>query len=199
MEYDILLSLIVFSVVSSVTPGPNNIMLLASGVNYGFTKTIPHIMGIVLGFSFMCLCIGFGLGTLFQLYPQLLGYLKIAALIYIAYLSWQTAFSKALDSGKSKKARPMTFIEAALFQWVNPKAWVMGLTAITLYVSTEHPILSVMIISLVFGLTNIPCQSAWTAFGVALRSFLADPLRLKIFNFTMGTLLILSVIPIFLT
>lgn len=174
-------------------------MLLASGVNYGFVKTIPHIMGIVLGFSFMCLCIGFGLGTLFQLYPQLLDYLKIIALVYIAYLSWKTAFSKAIDSGKTKKSRPMSFTEAALFQWVNPKAWVMALTAITLYVNTEHPILSVVLVSLIFALTNLPCQSAWTVFGMALRTFLSDERRLRIFNITMGALLILSVAPIIFT
>lgn len=196
MTFEILIALVVFALASSITPGPNNIMLLASGVNYGFVKSIPHILGIIFGFSFMCLCMGLGLGALFQTYPQLLSYLQVVALIYLVYLSWKTAFSKAIDSDKAKKSRPMTFIESCLFQWVNPKAWVMGLTAMTLFVSPEHPILSVVIISVVFGFTNIPCQCAWTISGVAMRRFLADERRLRIFNITMGALLLLSVAPL---
>lgn len=199
MSYETLIALTVFAVVISISPGPNNIMLLASGVNYGFAKSIPHILGVAFGLSFLCLCIGFGLGTLFQLYPQLLVYLKVFALIYLVYLSWRTAFSKVISTNKSGVSRPMTFIEACLFQWVNPKAWVMLITMITLYTNADQPTLSLIIVAVVFILTNLPSQSVWALFGMTLRNFLSKERHIRIFNIATGVLLILSIAPVVLS
>ena len=175
-------------------------MVMTSGVNYGFIKTIPHVLGIVIGFSFMNICFAVGLGRLFQLYPGILVYLKIIACIYLVWLSWRIAFSKVVAKDKpTKKSRPLSFIEAALFQWVNPKALVMALSVATLYVVPEQLALSAIAIAVTFISIQIFCQSAWAAFGVALRGFLTEPKRLRIFNICMGTLLILSIVPIVFT
>ncbi len=196
MAWELIFGLAVFAFVSSITPGPNNIMLLASGVNYGFIRTLPHSLGVSLGFGFMFLFIGFGLGALLQAYPWLLTYLKVIALIYMLYLSWRIAFSKAIDSENVKVSKPMTFIEACLFQWINPKAVIMAATAATLYVDSENTIQSVLLVALIFSLINFPSVNMWTLFGTMLRNFLSDPRRLRIFNFMMGGLLILSIVPI---
>lgn len=199
MSIELLIGLAVFSLVSSITPGPNNIMLLTSGVNFGFRRTVPHMLGICIGFFILLLSVGFGLGALLKLYPPLFGFLKIAAMVYLVYLSWRIAISRSLKSAEQGSGRPMNFLEAALFQWVNPKAWVMALTAMTLYVHADKPILSIFIVAAVFALINLPSVSCWAGFGVALRDFLSEPRRLRIFNITMGILLIASVVPIFLS
>ena len=196
MSYEILIAFTIFAMATSMAPGPNNIMLMASGVNYGFVKTIPHILGVVCGFGVICLCVGFGLGTLFQLYPQLFIYLKVFALIYLVYLSWRIAFSKVIPSSKTQKSRPMTFIEVCLFQWVNPKAWVMIITAMTLYTNVDEPVLSVLLISLIFAIINLPTHSIWAILGVVLRKFLSKERHVRIFNMATGALLILSIIPV---
>ena len=197
MSYEIILSLAVFVFVTTATPGPNNIMLLTSGVNYGFVKSIPHILGILFGFSFMTICFAVGLGRLFQLYPEILVYLKVVACLYLVWLSWRIAFSKAVAKEQTaKKSRPLTLIEAALFQWVNPKALVMGLSIVTLFLVPEQLLLSVILVPTTVMSVQIFCLSAWAGFGVALRVFLSDPKRLRIFNICMGVLLILSIVPI---
>ena len=172
-------------------------MLLTSGVNYGFVKSIPHILGILFGFSFMTMCFAVGLGRLFQLYPEILVYLKVVACLYLVWLSWRIAFSKAVAKEQTaKKSRPLTLIEAALFQWVNPKALVMGLSIVTLFLVPEQLLLSVILVPTTVMSVQIFCLSAWAGFGVALRVFLSDPKRLRIFNVCMGVLLILSIVPI---
>lgn len=196
MALELVIGLAVFAFVSSITPGPNNIMLLTSGVNYGFVRTIPHLLGVSMGFYFMTACLGLGLSGLLQLYPMLLDYLKIFAFAYLVYLSWRIAFSKSIGSSAKATSRPMSFIEACLFQWVNPKAVIMAVTALSIYVDESNPLFSLFLVGLIFTLINLPSISVWVVFGVSLRKFLSDPKRLRIFNFIMGGLLILSVIPI---
>ena len=176
MSYEVVLALVLFAFVVSASPGPNNIMLITSAVNYGFVNSIPHILGVVIGFSFMCMCFAVGLGRLFQLYPSVLIYLKILACAYLVWLSWRIAFSKAVKRDETgKKSRPLSFYEAALFQWVNPKGLVMALSAVTLYAVPDHLVLSAVTIGLIFISVMIFCQTAWAAFGVALRTLLKDP------------------------
>lgn len=196
MALELIIGLAVFAFVSSITPGPNNIMLLTSGVNYGFARTIPHMLGVSLGFYFMVACLGLGLSGLLQLYPRLLDYLKIFAFAYLIYLSWRIAFSKSVSSDAKSTSRPMSFIEACLFQWINPKAVIMALTALSLYVDQRNPLFSLFLVGFIFTVINLPSVSVWVVFGVSLRKFLSDPRRLRIFNFAMGALLILSIIPI---
>lgn len=195
MAYETLVALLVYAFVTSVTPGPNNFMLLASGVNFGFVRTIPHMCGIGFGFFTLLMGVGFGLGAMLTAFPQLHLALKIAGGAYLLYLAWKIAMSRRMGEGGEGRARPMSFIEASLFQWVNPKAWVMAITAMALYQDAQSPYWSVLLIGLVFALTNFPTVSTWAAFGVALRGFLSDPVRLKWFNIGMGVLLAATLWP----
>ena len=194
MTHETLIALALYALVTSVTPGPNNLMLLASGVNFGFRQTIPHMLGIALGFTAMVALVGFGLGAVLTLFPIVFNVLRVLALVYMVWLSWKLASSGSLGSGEAK-ARPMTFIEAALFQWINPKAWAMALTATTLYTVPDMYYLSVILVAGTFGVVNLPSVSCWAGFGVALRGFLSVPARLRIFNVGMAVLLLLSTLP----
>ena len=197
MSLDIFAALILFAFVTSITPGPNNFMLMASGVNFGFRRTIPHMLGIGVGFLSLLLGVGFGLGAVLGAYPALHMALKIAGGAYLVYLAWRIAMARSMGDGKAGEgaARPMTFLEAAAFQWVNPKAWVMAVTAMAVYTSPQAPFLSVVLVAVAFAVVNVPSVSAWAGFGVALRGFLADPVRLKWFNIAMGLLLVASLWP----
>jgi len=189
VTYDAFLALLVYAFVTSITPGPNNFMLLASGVNFGFLRTIPHMLGIGFGFLSLLLGVGFGLGAVLTAFPALHTVLKIAGGAYLLYLAWRIGMSRSLGKDGDVKARPMTFIEASAFQWINPKAWVMAVTAMAVYTNPDAPFLSVLLISGAFALVNLPSVSSWAGFGMALRGFLADPVRLKWFNIAMGLLL----------
>lgn len=197
MSPDIFAALLAFAFVTSITPGPNNLMLMASGVNFGFRRTIPHMLGIGAGFLSLLLGVGFGLGAVLAAWPPLHAGLKLAGGAYLLYLAWRIAMARSMGSadGGGEEARPMTFLEAAAFQWVNPKAWVMAVTAMAVYTNPQAPFLSVVLVSVAFALVNVPCVSTWAGFGVALRGFLADPARLKWFNVVMGLLLVASLWP----
>lgn len=189
-----LAALALFSLVTSITPGPNNLMLLASGVNYGFRRSLPHWLGISGGFVLMAIPVGLGLGALFLAVPQLHDVLKVVAAIYMLYLAWRIASASVVGEARAN-ARPLTFLEAAAFQWVNPKAVFMAVTAMTTYTNPSLVIPSVVTVALVFGLINGPSVMCWLVFGAGMRNFLADPKRLRIFNISMGLLLVLSLWP----
>ncbi|TKT80101.1 LysE family translocator [Aquamicrobium sp. LC103] len=195
MSADVFLALVVFAFVTSITPGPNNFMLMASGVNFGFWRTVPHMLGIGVGFFSLLLGVGFGLGAALTAYPALHVALKVAGGAYLLYLAWRIAMSRSIGDGKDADARPMSFLEAAAFQWVNPKAWVMAVTAMSIYTNPSAPFVSVSLVAIAFALVNVPSVSTWAGFGVALRGFLADPVRLKWFNIAMGALLALTLWP----
>lgn len=197
MTLDIFAALVLFAFVTSVTPGPNNFMLLASGVNFGFGRTIPHMLGIGAGFLSLLLGVGFGLGAVLSAYPALHMALKIGGGAYLLYLAWRIAMTRSMGDGTAaqSEARPMTFLEAAAFQWVNPKAWVMAVTAMAIYTTPQAQFLSVVLVASAFAIVNVPCVSIWAGFGVALRGFLADPVRLKWFNIAMGLMLVASLWP----
>lgn len=195
MAADAFLALLVYAFVTSVTPGPNNLMLLASGVNFGFVRTIPHMLGISAGFLSLLLGVGLGLGAVLTAFPALHLLLKIAGGAYLLYLAWRIAMSRSMSKGAEARGRPMTFLEAAAFQWVNPKAWVMAVTAMAFYVNPQAAYLSVILIGVAFTAVNLPSVSVWAGFGMALRGFLADPVRLKWFNIAMGLLLAATLWP----
>ena len=197
MQPEIFAALVLFAFVTSVTPGPNNLMLLASGVNFGFRRTVPHMFGIGSGFFVLLLAVGFGLGALLERVPLLYAALKIGGALYLLYLAWKIAFSRSMGEAETG-GRPLTFLQAAAFQWVNPKAWVMALGAMAAYTDAENYAASVLIIGVVFALVNVPSVSVWAGFGTALRSFLSDPVRLKWFNMGMGLTLVLSLWPMLL-
>ncbi|MEL0035433.1 MAG: LysE family translocator [Gammaproteobacteria bacterium] len=193
MSLDILLALISFSFVSSITPGPNNIMLMTSGANFGLRRTLPHLMGVSIGFIVMVLLVGVGVMQIFTLFPVTYIILKVISIAYLLYLAYRIAVSASLTSKQSDSAKPLTFIQAALFQWVNPKAWTMALMAITLFAPTQELHL-VAIIASVFGLVNIPCVSAWTILGRSMNKLLKNQRNLHIFNIVMAILLVASVV-----
>jgi len=194
MPLDIFLALLMFSFVSSITPGPNNIMLLASGVNFGFKKTIPHMFGIAFGFGLLLLGVGLGLKELFEQVPPMQLVIKILGVIYMVYLAWQIANSGPVESGEAG-GKPMTFLAAAAFQWVNPKAWVMAIYAMTAFTGEPDFFTSVLIVTGAFVVVNFPSVSVWCGFGVGLREFLSDPKKLRVFNIIMALLLIASLWP----
>ncbi|WP_237151556.1 LysE family translocator [Oryzibacter oryziterrae] len=195
MSIEVLSALIVFAFVSSVTPGPNNMMLLASGVNFGFRRTIPHICGIELGFAALVAAMAFGLGALFELVPVLHTLLKVIGGAYLVWIAWSIASSRSLGQGEGA-GRPMSFWQAAAFQWVNPKAWVMVISAITAYAGPSPNLLVTGLLVAVFAGVGFPAVSIWAAFGALLRDWLADPRRLKLFNLTMAALLLASLWPV---
>lgn len=195
MTSEVLLALAAYAFVTSITPGPNNFMLLSSGVNFGFVRSIPHMLGIGIGFVVLLLAVGFGLGAVLATFPVLHTALKIVGGAYLLYLAWKIAMSRSVESGGDDTAQPMTFLQAAAFQWVNPKAWVMAVTAMAVFSNPANPFLSVVLISAVFGIINLPCVSSWAGFGMALRGFLSDPARLKWFNIAMGVLLAATLWP----
>ncbi len=194
MTLEIFLALVGFSLVSSITPGPNNLMLLASGTNFGMIRSIPHMLGISGGFAFLLLCVGFGLGEILEKAPTLYLALKIAGALYLVYLAWKIANSGPVQKAEAE-GKPMRFFEAAAFQWVNPKAWVMALGSMTAYTNQENYALSVGIVALVFTLVNLPSIAVWCGLGMWLRQFLSDPVRLRFFNIAMAISLVVCLWP----
>jgi len=197
MTADLLFALIGFAFVTSASPGPNNLMLLSSGVNFGVRRTIPHMLGVGLGFGFMIMVIGLGLGQLFTAYPVLHTVLKAVGVTYMLWLAWKIANAGPVGEGRGN-GRPMTFLQAAAFQWVNPKAWAMGLGAIAAYTLPQNYLLSVLLVAITFTLVNIPSVSAWVLFGSVLKTWLANPRVLRAFNIVMALLLVASMIPVVL-
>ncbi len=195
MSLDTILALTIYAIVTSITPGPNNLMLLASGVNFGFARTIPHMLGISLGFGVLLGAVGLGLGAALTAFPALHLALKIAGGAYLLWLAWKIGSARSMTKSRDAAGKPMTFLGAAAFQWVNVKAWVMAVTAMAIYTNPARPFLSVAIIAVVFTALNLPCVSLWAAFGQALRGFLADPARLKWFNIFMGIALAATLWP----
>ena len=194
MSYDLILALLGFAFVTSVTPGPNNMMLLASGVNFGFARSLPHMLGISIGHSLMVFLVGLGLGGVMQAWPPAMILLKGASIGYMLWLAWKIANAGAPGQGKAA-AKPFNFLQAAAFQWVNPKAWAMALGAISAYAG-DGSLASVVIVAAVFAAVNLPSVSVWAAAGEVLRGWLAHPPRLRAFNWTMAGLLVLSLIPV---
>ena len=191
---DVLPALALFAFVTSATPGPNNLMVMASGANFGLRRSVPHMLGISAGFVLMLVLSGLGLGEIFELYPVSLTILKVAATVYMIYLAWKIAH--AAPAGKRRAgAQPMTFLQAAAFQWVNPKAWAMALTTITVYVA-DKGVAMLLLGGLVFALVNLPAITAWTVLGQQMARFLTNPARLRVFNWTMAVLLVASLYPI---
>jgi threonine/homoserine/homoserine lactone efflux protein len=194
MPLETFLALVLFAFTTSITPGPNNMMLFASGVNVGFARTIPHMLGIGVGFLSLLIAVGLGLGALLQTVPVVYTTLKFAGGLYLVWIAWKIGTSRSLSDGKTG-ARPMTFFGAAAFQWVNPKAWVMAVTAMATYTNPEYYVPTVLLVGLAFAAVNVPSVSTWAGFGSALREWLSVPVRLKWFNITMAVLLVASLWP----
>lgn len=194
MTIETFLALVVFAFTTSITPGPNNMMLFSSGVNFGFRRTVPHMLGIGVGFLSLLIGVGFGLGALLHSIPLLYTVLKFAGGAYLVWIAWKIGTSRSLSEGQAG-SKPMTFLGAAAFQWVNPKAWVMAVTAMATYTDQTEYFMTVLLVGVAFAAVNLPSVSTWAGFGSALREWLSVPVRLKWFNITMAVLLVLSLWP----
>ncbi|MBL7250058.1 LysE family translocator [Alloalcanivorax marinus] len=189
-------ALIGFVAVMTGTPGPNNLMLMASGANAGFRRSLPHILGIAFGCQVMLLCVALGLGSLLSRFPEAVTALRIGGALYLLYLAWRLARTRHLKQDH-RDARPLTFAQAALFQWVNPKAWMMILTGMATFTQPAHFTASVTLVAGAFLIIGLPLISAWNLFGAALKSRLHQGHRLAVFNRAMALLLVASLYPTF--
>lgn len=198
LSLDLLLGFALFALVTSITPGPNNTMLLASGVNFGFNRTIPHMLGITCGFFSLVLAVGLGLGAMFQTYPLLYTILRYAGAAYLLYLAWKIAHSGPVSDSRAGNHAPISYWGAAAFQWVNPKAWIMAIGAISTYTPLQGYFFNVVVIAAVFALINLPSVSVWVICGSLLRNLLRDRRWLRLFNWGMALLLVASLYPLLL-
>jgi threonine/homoserine/homoserine lactone efflux protein len=197
MSQPLLIAFVMFAVVMFFTPGPNNVMLLSSGLTYGFRRTLPHIAGITLGFAFMVAAVGLGLGTVFIAYPVLQTILKYAGIAYLIYLAGMIAMSGAVTPRQDNRRGPMTFWAAVLFQWVNVKGWVMAIGIITAYSAVASFPWNIAIQATLMLVLGAVSSMTWTLFGSSLRSFLTSPLAVRVFNVLMALLLLGSLYPVF--
>lgn len=195
MEFEILTGLAAFSFASSITPGPNNLMLMASGANYGFRRTIPHMLGVGIGFVFMVVMVGVGLVQVFNTIPASYTALKVISVVYLLYLAAKIATAAPPAEGASAQGKPFTFLQAAAFQWVNPKGWAMALTAVGAYAPSADPV-SLVLVALLFGAVNLPSTGLWAVLGDRLAGAIADPARMRGINLVLAVLLLASTAPL---
>ncbi len=198
MPPDIFLAMLTFSVAMAFTPGPNNIMLAASGVNFGFARTVPHMVGIAAGFLLLLVACGLGLGLVFAAVPALQILLKIAGALYMLWLAFRVATAHQVRDNDGGPASPLNFWQAAAFQWVNPKGLVAALSAIAIYVRPGHERIDFPVLLIVLAVCTAGSVATWAGFGVALRRLLRDPRHARLFNGTMAFLLVVSIVPMVL-
>ena len=196
MTLDLFTALVTFAFVTVITPGPNNLMLMASGTNFGFWRTIPHMLGIGLGFPMMVACVGLGVMRVFDLWPAGYTLLKVVSVAYLLWLAWKIAHAAPPASAQdAPEGRPLTFLQSAAFQWVNPKAWSMALSAITLY-ATGRDLAAVLWVAGVYVGVSVISTTSWTVLGQQLRHLLRNPARLRLFNRVMAALLVATLVPV---
>lgn len=193
---DLLLGLATFAAVTCFTPGPNNAMLMASGLNFGVRRTAPHVLGVTLGFAFMVLTVGLGIGQLLATSPAAYAMLKIAAVAYLLWLAWGIAMSGGIGT-REAGARPLSFLEACAFQWVNPKGWIMAVGATTSYAIAGSQLSSAAVAAAVFCAVGLASSASWAAFGATLRLLLGRPRLVRLVNIALALLLVGSLYPVF--
>lgn len=185
-----------FGIIAAVTPGPNNVMLTTTGLNFGVRRGLPHLLGICIGFPVMLALIGLGFGTLFQLYPIIHDIIKVVGIFYLLYLAWKIAGTRS-NANQVEQAKPINFWQAAAFQWVNVKAWIMGSSALAAFTTLDDNFfIQVTIICITFAIITLPCAGIWLVFGAGLQRFLRDPKHLRLFNIVMALLLVASILPV---
>ena len=195
MTQQLLSGLIAYAFVTSITPGPNNLMLMTSGANYGFRRTVPHMLGVSLGFVLMAAVLGAGLVQLFSAFPVSYMVLKILSVIYMIWLAWKIANTAATPDPAKGTSQSITFLQACAFQWVNPKAVAMALTALTNY-APDHSFSASLLVCAIFGAVNLPSVGSWVLVGQQMQRLLTSQTRLRSFNITMALLLLASLYPV---
>ena len=181
-----------FALISSITPGPNNIMLAVSGVNFGLRRTLPHMLGIFCGLMMIVIAVGLGLGFVFSHYPLVREALRIGGIVYTLWLAWKIAVAGSLGGGELP--HPLRFGAAFAFQWVNVKLWVMAVATVALYVRPGHTLTDTALVTVMLAVISWPVMFLWAGFGAGMRDFLRIPARIRAFNIVMGLALAASVL-----
>jgi len=194
MSLDVFTALVTFALVTVITPGPNNLMLMASGANFGFRRTVPHMLGIGLGFPSMVVLVGVGVMQVFDLWPPSYVILKVLSVGYLLFLAWKIAHAAPPEEARAG-GKPLTFLQSAAFQWVNPKAWSMALSAITLY-ATGRDLPAVLWVAVAYVGVSVISTTSWTVLGQQLRRLLKSRARLRLFNWVMAILLVATLVPV---
>jgi len=194
---DMLLSMTSFAFAAACTPGPNNIMLTASGVNFGLARSVPHMTGVVVGFVVLLAACAAGLGALFSTIPAVHTALKVAGGAYLLWLAWKVA-NAGQPQQSERPGTPLTLLQAVAFQWVNPKGWMMSLSAVSLFVRPQSAVADTSIVLAVFGFATLVSVVIWTAFGTVVSRALRNERHARIFNAAMALLLVASIVPMVL-
>jgi len=195
MTYDLFLGLVVFAAIAAFTPGPNNTMLMASGINFGFRRTLPLIFGVMIGFPFMIGCIGLGLGKIFEIYPIIYTVMKYVGAAYMLWLAWKIATEMPAGENGKDVGQPISFLQACALQWVNPKAWVMAVTALSAYTVVGSYYVGVGFVVAVAIVMGIGSATTWAMFGVGLKHILNDQRYFRVINVALGVALAASLVP----
>jgi threonine/homoserine/homoserine lactone efflux protein len=183
------------ALVTSISPGPSNLLLLAAATNFGFRRALPQVFGVTAGFSSMLVASGLGLAGLVTAAPALDLAIRFAGGVYLLFLAWKLALA-APSASRAPEARLIGFWESAAFQWTNPKAWIVALATMSIYTTPLAPTASALVATMLFAAVNLPAVSMWAACGSGLRRFLAHPVRMRWFNRAMAILLAASVVPL---
>ena len=197
MTVEIFLALMALAVATLFTPGPNNMMLATSGANFGFRRTVPHLLGVALGFPLMLLIVGLVLGELFQTSNLLRETLRYGGAVLLLWIAWKIAISGGIGS-KMGTAAPMRFVAAAGFQWINPKAWSMAVAATSQFIVPDNPLGTASLVAATFLTLGILSAATWTFAGQAIARWLTTARRLQIFNYLMAGLIVISTIQLLL-
>lgn len=194
MNSALFLSYLLFCLVMTSTPGPNNALVMLSGARFGLKKTFPLILGIACGVALQLIAIGLGLNQIFQWFPILQLLFSLIGTAYILWLAWKIATSGPLQMRLEEKPS-LGFVQGAMFQWVNPKAWIMSISTIATYFAVNHQFSAILYAALILLLISIPCVGIWAVAGKLLRRLLMQPKFALIFNVTMALALLLAVLP----
>ncbi len=199
MTFEHFIALQLFAAIAAYTPGPNNTLLMASGVNFGFRRSLPLVFGVAFGFPLMIGLVGLGLGRVFETYIALYIALKYAGAAYMLYLAWKIATSQPSGGGATTEAKPLSFLQMALFQWINPKGWIMAITALSAYTSASSYYTGVAVVVATFVFMGLTSAIAWALFGVGLARLMSDPRYFRIINIGLAVLLVASLVPMLMT
>lgn len=195
MTTPLFIALFTFAVIMAFTPGPNNTILMAGGISHGFKRTLPVVAGVALGFPFLALCVGLGLGTLFEAFPILLSLLKVGGVIYMLWLAFKIATTVPSQNDLKLTSRPLNFIQAFGFQWINPKAWIMAITALSSYTLAGQYWMGLACVVGTFLFTGITSASTWAGFGAVLKKWLTHPKWYRPINYVLSASLLASLVP----
>jgi threonine/homoserine/homoserine lactone efflux protein len=192
---EMLTAMVLFAASTTITPGPNNVMLMASGLNHGIRKSVPHILGINVGFPVMVILLGFGLGPIFETFPAIHDIIKVVGVIFLLFLAWIIGTTHT-ETKEGERSNPLTFLQAALFQWANPKAWAIATGAIATFTSLSTSIHSqVILMAGIFCVVGTPSSTTWVLGGMKLKRILKNNRQRKVFNIAMALLLVISILP----